>query len=93
MITIKLPYKTNDDNYSLIMQLMREQSIVMKFSYNRFKEGLKEKEIRSLLSGLNNISNIDTWFIQSSIYEGKAIMLANFDKKANEHNKVIFNKI
>ena len=44
---------------------------ILRFSYNRFKEGLKEKEVRSkcreVFKGLNS------WFVQCAIKEGKAV--------------------
>lgn len=91
MITIKLPYKTSSD-LTVINDIIREQTIIKKWSYNRFLEGKTEKEIRDLTSILNNINNIDSWFIQSSIYEGKQTYLSNHNKKTNENKKVIFNK-
>lgn len=87
MITIKLPYYLeNKDDLSIINDIIREQTIVKKFSYNRFLENKSEKDIRNLIPSLNNIEHIDSWFIQSSIYDGKQIFLSNKNKK------VIFNK-
>ena len=93
MKTIKLPYKIIDDSYNdYIINIIRQQSIVMRWSYNRFIEGLKEKDVRHKVSELNNINDIDSWFIISSISVGKQIKLSNYDKKTNNHKKVIFNK-
>ena len=91
MITIKLPYKTDSD-LTIITDIIREQTIIKKWSYNRFLDSKTEKEIRNLTSILNNISNLDSWFIQSSIYEGKQIYLSNHNKKTGENKRVIFNK-
>ena len=91
MITIKLPYKTDSD-LTVINNIIREQTIVKKWSYNRFIDNKTEKEIRNSTSVLNNINNLDTWFIQSSIYDGKQIYLSNHNKKTGDNRKVIFNK-
>lgn len=69
MITIKLPYKTSQENLNLIKEIQRQQSLVFRWAYNRVKENLKEKEIRLLSKKLNNINNIDSWFIQCAIKE------------------------
>ncbi len=84
MITIKLPYKTED--YTLIKEIIREQTIIKKWSYNRFKEGKSEKEIRLLSKSLKNIKDLDSWFIESSMYDGKGVW------KIGKANKIIFNK-
>jgi IS605 OrfB family transposase len=90
--TIKLPYNTSPDNYPLISNIIREQTIIKKWSYNRFKDNKTEKEIRSLVPTLNNINIIDSWFVQSSIYDGKQVFLSNHNKKTRVNKKVIFNK-
>ena len=65
--TIKIPYSCSDLNYwAEYAQLNREQANITRFAFNRFKEGLKEKDIRLLLKSLNNITQ-DTWFQQSAI--------------------------
>ena len=47
MITIKLPYKTDSD-LTVINNIIREQTIVKKWSYNRFIDNKTEKEIRKI---------------------------------------------
>ena len=76
MITIKLPYQTDDENIKILEDLRRQYSNVVRFSYNRIKEGKTEKEIRLLTKGLNNIGDLNSWMIQCAIKEGKSI----FDK-------------
>lgn len=43
---------------------------ILRFSYNRFKEGLKEKEVRSRC---RDIFKANSWFVQCAIKEGKAV--------------------
>lgn len=65
MITIKIPYKT--DKLNDIEDLMRQYSNVVRYSYNRFKENKSEKEISLLTKTLNNINDLNSWFIQCAI--------------------------
>ena len=83
MITLKIPYKSNDEFKPFLNNLRREYSSLVRYSYNRLKEGISEKDIRSLHKSLNNVNNIDAWTRQCSINEAKQIL--------NKHNdKVIF---
>jgi IS605 OrfB family transposase len=84
LITLKIPYKSNDEFKLFLNNLRREYSLLVRYSYNRLKEGISEKDIRVLHKSLNNIDNIDAWTRQCSINEAKQIL--------NKHgeNKVIF---
>lgn len=84
MITLKIPYKSNDEFKLFLNNLRREYSLLVRYSYNRLKEGMSEKDIRVLHKSLNNIDNIDAWTRQCSINEAKQIL--------NKHaeGKVIF---
>ena len=84
MITLKIPYKSNDNFKLFLNNLRREYSSLVRYSYNRLKERISEKEIRVLHKSLNNINNLDAWTRQCAINEAKQIL--------NKHgeNKVIF---
>lgn len=84
MITLKIPYKSNDEFKLFLNNLRREYSLLVRYSYNRLKEGITEKDIRVLHKSLNNIDNLDAWTRQCSINEAKQIL--------NKHTegKVIF---
>lgn len=84
MITLKIPYKSNDEFKLFLNNLRREYSLLVRYSYNRLKEGVSEKDIRVLHKSLNNIDNIDAWTRQCSINEAKQIL------NRNGENKVIF---
>ena len=84
MITIKLPYKSGQELQDKLLILRKEYSNVVRYSYNRLKEGMPEKDIRILHGGLNNIDNLDAWTRQCGILEGKQILTRNGT------NKVIF---
>lgn len=84
MLTLKIPYKSSDEFKPFLNNLRREYSSLVRYSYNRLKEGMSEKDIRGLHKSLNNIDNLDAWTRQCAINEAKQIL--------NKHgeNKVIF---
>lgn len=84
MITIKLPFETDQVSLDLIYELRNQQSCLVRYSFNRFKKDLNEKQIRLKVKLLNNIELLDSWFIQCGIKE------AEFVYKRNLENKVIF---
>ena len=83
MITIKLPYTLkNKGDLEYISKLQRQYNNTMRWIFNRFKDGLNEKEIRHLfkVKKLNNVELIDTWFVASATGNAKRIFLT--DKNA-----------
>jgi len=80
LITIKLPYITNSND---IENLRKQYSNIVRYSYNRFKEGKNQKDIRLLIKSLNNI-DINSWLIQCGIKDAESI----YEK--NKDNKIIF---
>ena len=74
MKTIKLKIKNNID---LTKELKKFNSIV-RFSFNRFQEGLKEKEIRHKV---NYLFKNGAWFNQCAIKVGQQL----FKKHKNKH--------
>ena len=84
MITLKVPYRSTTEFQEFLQNLRREYSLLVRYSYNRLKEGITEKDIRSLHKSLNNINNLDAWTRQCAINEAKQTL--------NKHgeNKVIF---
>lgn len=80
MKTIKLPYYSDFDFY----EILKQYSSVVRWSYNRFLENMKEKDVRQNSKYLNNINLLNSWLIQCAILDGKAI------KRRFKDNKVIF---
>jgi len=80
MITIKLPYTTEHD----MVPILKQYSSVLRFSYNRFLEGMKEKEVRLDIKPMKNIGLLNSWLVQCAILDGKAIQ-TRFKKQ-----KVVF---
>ena len=54
MQTLKLRYKTSEDNIKVILDYMCQYSSVLHYVYNRTKEGKTQKEIKELVKTLNN---------------------------------------
>lgn len=74
MITIKLPYTTSEDCQEFISKLRQQQSCIIRYAFNRFKEGLKDTPIRhKIKSEMKGIELIDAWMIDSAILEAKTI--------------------
>ena len=75
MKTIKLPIEySNMEDLQILQEYTRLQNNVIRIAYNRFREGLSEKEIRLFLKTINFSSEsivIDSLFIQSGIYKAK----------------------
>lgn len=69
MQTLKLRYKTSEDNIKVILDYMRQYSSVLHYVYNRNKEGKSQKEIKELVKSLNNIEMLDSWFVQCSFFD------------------------
>lgn len=84
LLTLKIPYKSNDEFKPFLKDLRREYSSLVRYSYNRLKEGVSEKDIRNLHKSLKNIDHLDAWTRQCSINEAKQILTRNGE------NKVIF---
>ena len=92
MQTIKIKYKTTDENISLIKSYQRQYSSCLHYVYNRFKENLSQKEIYRLVKQLNNIPLIDSWIINTIIYEAKAL-IAKDDKIIFGGKKNFFDRL
>ena len=84
MITIKLPYETSEENLLKIQLLRRQYSSVLRSAYNSFNKGLKQKEVRDKVKELNNIENLNSWFVQNAIIDAQGL------KKRFKDQKVIF---
>lgn len=75
MKTIKLKIKNDID----ILSVQKTFNSIMHLSFNRFQEGLAEKEVRSILNSMFETQN--SWLIQCAIKEGNAL----FQRHGNKH--------
>lgn len=87
MKTIKLPYFVNDLEKQEIEKLIFESSNMIRLSYNRFVDGLNEKDIRNLSKIYKNVPE-DSWLIQSSIRKAQSLYETN--KTFNNTKSLIF---
>ena len=76
MNTLKIKYKTSEENISLIKEYQREYSNVLHCAYNRAKDDYSETEIKRYLKTLKNINLLGSWFCSSAAKEGTQIFLS-----------------
>lgn len=85
MQTLKLKYHTlSSDDLNVIKSYQVSYNNVLHWMYNRVVENTTEKQREQQAKSLNNIDNLDSWFIRSA---SKHAMWIN---EANKNNKVIF---
>lgn len=89
MITIKLTYKSTPEFQEFLSNLRKQFSIVYRYSYNRFYDGLTKKEIYALIPKLNNVDLIKGRLINDCI--DFASRLYEKDKKT-EHKSIFGSK-
>lgn len=67
MQTLKIKYHTQTQGeQQTIKQFQKEYSNALRWMYNRVREGVKEKQREQQARQLNNINNLDSWFIRSA---------------------------
>lgn len=81
MKTVKLPYTCNKEDRALISKLQKQSSSMIKIAYNRFADGMSEKEIRALSHSYNNIELLNSWLIQCCIRKAKGLFKKDKTKK------------
>ena len=83
MQTIKIKYKTSDENISLIKEYQRQYSSCLHYNYNRIKDNpsITEKDLRNNSKNIKNVNLIKSYLMQCSI------------KEAIQINKTLGNKI
>ena len=83
MKTISLPYSCSIEDRNFIKDEISKSSNMVRYSFNRFRDNLSEKEIRSLSKNLNRVPS-DSWLIQCAIKKAWYLF------KTNKNSKVIF---
>lgn len=84
MLTLKLKYICEDSNFeSLILDYQRQYSSCLHIMYNRISDNpnIKEPELRSLYSFINNCSLINKWLFQCFIKEARQVYNSHKDEK------------
>lgn len=93
MKTIKITYRTSEENKDIILKYMKNQNNIIKFIYNRLLENnkLTQKQLTLLSNSMNNVF-VDSWFKQSAIYKAKDLLEINekviFGGKKLFHNRM-----
>ena len=82
MITLKIKYLTDSENYKTIFEYQKQYSILLRLFYNRRKEGFQETKIKHLQ--YNNLDLMKSWFRQSCVKE------ASFLLKRYQNSTLIF---
>jgi hypothetical protein len=73
MLTLKFPYKTSIESKELLTKVIKQYNSVVHYAYNRFRDKLKQKEVRSLCTKLNNIDLLNSWLVQCAVLEGQGL--------------------
>ena len=79
MKTINLPYICSEDDRDFIKDESRKSSNMVRYAFNRYKDGKSEKDIRLLSKNLQNVPS-DSWFTQCAIKKANYLLLANKEK-------------
>ena len=83
MQTLKIKYKTSSlEDLNLIKEYQKQYSSLLHYVYNRTCENISQKEIKEKVKSLSHINLLDSWFIQSSIFDAKSLH--------KKDNKIIF---
>ena len=83
MQTLKIKYETSSlKDLNLIKEYQKQYSSLLHYVYNRTCENISQKDIKDKVKSLSHINLLDSWFIQSSIFEAKGLH--------QKSNKIIF---
>ena len=93
MQTLKIKYKTSStEDLNIIKEYQKQYSSCLHYVYNRTLENISQKEIKERVKHLSNISLLDSWFIQSSIFDAKTLSQSD-DKIIFGGKKNFFNRL
>lgn len=67
--TLKIKYRTDSCSLSLIKDYMRQYSSLYHIVFNRTIEGYSQKEIKQYVKRMSNLNLLDSWFVQSSVFD------------------------
>ena len=81
MQTLKIKYKTSEEDMKRIEEYMRQYSSCLHISFNRLKDGFTQTEIEHYLKTMNNLPLMNSWFFKCAAYNCK---------RFKNNSKVIF---
>ena len=83
MQTLKIKYETSSlEDSNLIREYQKQYYSLLHYVYNRTCENISQKDIKDKVKSLSHINLLDSWFVQSSIFEAKGLH--------QKSNKIIF---
>lgn len=89
MTTLKIKYEfANGEDRLLFKKYLRQYASCLHFVYNRVKEGIDGKEIRSQVKYLSNIELLDSWLIENCFHEVDYIV--NKEKATKSTKNIVF---
>ena len=80
MITLKIKYITDVNSRFVIKEYRKQYSSVLRYTYNRRREGVSEKDCEKLIDGLNNIGLIKSYLKRCAVKNATQLCLDNDDK-------------
>lgn len=80
MQTLKIKYHTTQQQLDKIKQYQKQYTNLLRWMYNRVREGVPEKQREQQSKNLNNLSLLDSWFIRSAAKQAQWINDTNKDK-------------
>ena len=86
MQTLKIKYKTSQENLDLIKEYQIQYSSCLHYMYNRVKEGLDEKQCRDLFPQINNIDKLNFIFKECAIKDDIQVY-NSFQQRYKEHEE------
>ncbi len=89
MITLKFPISLSNEEVEFIKSYQTIQSSMIRYAYNRAKDGLKEIEVRKHIKELFS-GKLDSWFQQSAIVSG--IGMYSSDKETGRKSRIFGGK-
>ena len=83
MLTLKIKYKTTEDDLNLIEEYRKQYSSVLHYAYNRRYEGVSEKDTEHQISSLNNIPLIKSYLKRCAV-KNATQLIKDRDKKTTD---------
>jgi len=89
LITVKLPYKSTDKFQSVLIELRKQYSSIVRYAYNRYCEGFTQKEILADCNNkLNNVDKLSCFIKICGILE--ANQLWNRHNRKKDSKPIVF---
>lgn len=84
MQTLKIKYHTTQQQLDKIKQYQKQYTNLLRWMYNRVREGVPEKQREQQSKNLNNLSLLDSWFVRSAAKQAQWI------NDTNKYKTIVF---